>query len=1478
VGTYTYYAVDNATGATSNTVTFTVYNVNPQVSVSPTSGPQGTTFSEPGTGFTPNGTATLYFSGPDGPSTYPNKTILANGTYQHSWTCNACPVGTYTYYAVDNATGATSNTVTFTVTQPLSTNLVPFHRGYSSSLQDHLYTTHKPEITDNPNYTYERVEGYVYTTAVSGTVPLYRYYNSSIQRHYYSTNSATPLGYVRETTPGYVFPVPTEGTVPLYHLELESVTNHFYTISEIERSNAIKKFGFRDWGISAYIPNNPRQAPLAGRPVAKSGNVDLYSGNFQPFYNHVDLSNPPGKGIPFVFARTYNAFNPEIGPLGIGWTHNYQITITEDSDPAKRGALVKWGDGRTEFYTTSDGSTFSPPVGVYDTLVKDGNSFILTTKDETRYIFDVVNEDVPENPAYPNVVNVKTIEDRFSNQLSIKYSNAGLISEIKDGSNRSYIFGYKNLVSNNQHCESDTFTDASKCRLVQIIDIQGELSRILNFGYYSDGNLAYSNDLEQKQTRYEYGTNPAFSNYNLLTKIILPKGNEWEATYDEQRRLQQQKIGIQAVRYDYNDTTKVTYVTPGFMSGSTFTPQGNTATCTHATGSKLDTCTDQAGNKSDIPDYLDTVQPRLVIDGERYTWAYEYEPLKGNIKKVTNPITNEFTQYFYDNDPVAGANPGLYVTKIIDPQGWVTRYEYDISPGPLATWNVVRVIEEDATQPSHPTTNISRYSMSDHPEWNGLVKSITDPRGNTTQFEYDARGYLHFVRDPNNNETEYNYDAWGRLLNMTDADGVIVSYQHDKMNRIISFTSGSGKTTIYNYDDNGNLKEAIDPTLLATKKVYSYYAENDLMEKIEVINTSTTASHLVVKNTYDTIGRLTGITNGMNKTWTTTFDPLTGVVKETRTPTDKLTTFDVYDGNGRLKQQKDRTGRIIGINYDADGRMINQNITKPGNQAGEQYTYGYKLNNLLDYARSSTKAQVSFNYTNRGQVSSYTYEPGKTIYYTYDPAGNLKTIIYPGSKTVTYNYNNRNLLETVVDWLGRTTTYTYSNAGRLRRITYPGNSAYIEYIYDPYGRLQAVNNRRGADNSIIAGFVADSFDALDRPLQITKTGGLEPAAIPFDSGWIETDDDNQTFKTGTTTIYGRNNLGERTTRAKSGVTTTYTWDSEDKPGVLRAVSGGTIDLQFGYDALGNRISAARSGTVTKYIIDPSGSMANVIAETNSAGAITAYYIHGIGLIARIDALTNEARYYHYDRTGNTVALTDSSGAVTDQYAYDLDPFAFNVTKSESTSNPFTFVGQFGVMDEGDNLFFMRARYYDAAEGKFLNEDPIGFEGGDLNLYAYVGGDPVSWMDPTGLSGETLKMPSQPNASQRIKELEYWLFYERSKKDPVLLNAGIIGPDRLEPGAGAAVGALNALALFEQQVLLVPYHHLVLDEIEVKAKGIWEKAGEKGTSTEIHRIRMKYDDKYRREHGDLRWDERASLKVWNWAKSGVRKITSLLKKK
>ncbi|SHI61951.1 Por secretion system C-terminal sorting domain-containing protein [Tangfeifania diversioriginum] len=113
-GDYSYYAKDNSSNKTSNTVPFSVFTASPQVAVSPTSGSDGTTFTQTGSGFTPGGTATLYFDGPDG-ATSLTKSVNSSGEYTNTWTCDACPDGDYSYYAKDNSSNKTSNTFTFSV-------------------------------------------------------------------------------------------------------------------------------------------------------------------------------------------------------------------------------------------------------------------------------------------------------------------------------------------------------------------------------------------------------------------------------------------------------------------------------------------------------------------------------------------------------------------------------------------------------------------------------------------------------------------------------------------------------------------------------------------------------------------------------------------------------------------------------------------------------------------------------------------------------------------------------------------------------------------------------------------------------------------------------------------------------------------------------------------------------------------------------------------------------------------------------------------------------------------------------------------------------------------------------------------------------------------------------------------------------------------------------------------------------------------
>jgi RHS repeat-associated protein len=87
-----------------------------------------------------------------------------------------------------------------------------------------------------------------------------------------------------------------------------------------------------------------------------------------------------------------------------------------------------------------------------------------------------------------------------------------------------------------------------------------------------------------------------------------------------------------------------------------------------------------------------------------------------------------------------------------------------------------------------------------------------------------------------------------------------------------------------------------------------------------------------------------------------------------------------------------------------------------------------------------------------------------------------------------------------------------------------------------------------------------------------------------------------------------------------------------------------------------------------------------------------------------------------------------------KYAYD--EFGNVLNSQEAVTNPFKYVGQFGVMDEGNGLLHMRARYYDTGVGRFISKDPIGYWGG-INPYAYVANNPINFSDPSGLSRPTI---------------------------------------------------------------------------------------------------------------------------------------------
>jgi RHS repeat-associated protein len=287
----------------------------------------------------------------------------------------------------------------------------------------------------------------------------------------------------------------------------------------------------------------------------------------------------------------------------------------------------------------------------------------------------------------------------------------------------------------------------------------------------------------------------------------------------------------------------------------------------------------------------------------------------------------------------------------------------------------------------------------------------------------------------------------------------------------------------------------------------------------------------------------------------------------------------------------------------------------------------------------------------------------------------------------------------------------YDAAGRLDYVT-NFNGSITDYSYDNANRLTSMENRK-SDNTILAtyAFTLDGNGNRTNTVQTEQHTNLPAYSA---SSYTYNLQKNRLLSAGAN-AFTYDNEGQLAT----GYGSAYTFDYEH-----RLTATGTD--QFTYDVTGKRLQATRNGVVTRYIYDASG---NLLAEADGSNNITKYYIQGAGLLAAVTQ-SNQLYCYHFNATGHTMAMTDSAQVVVNKFSYD--PYGNITNQSEGINQPFKYVGQFGVITEPNGFYYMRARYYDPQAGRFISEDPIGFDGGDENLYAYVGNNPVMGVDAEGL--------------------------------------------------------------------------------------------------------------------------------------------------
>jgi RHS repeat-associated protein len=173
----------------------------------------------------------------------------------------------------------------------------------------------------------------------------------------------------------------------------------------------------------------------------------------------------------------------------------------------------------------------------------------------------------------------------------------------------------------------------------------------------------------------------------------------------------------------------------------------------------------------------------------------------------------------------------------------------------------------------------------------------------------------------------------------------------------------------------------------------------------------------------------------------------------------------------------------------------------------------------------------------------------------------------------------------------------------------------------------------------------------------------------------------------------------------------FTWNGRGQMATLNSVA-----LQ--YDAVGRRV---KNATGTSFLYSGGSAVQELSGSTPTANLLTG------GLDELFQRSDNNGTVVPLaDALGSTIALVDSSGNI--NTTYSCDPFGNTTAAGAVSGNPSQYAGR---ENDGNGLYFMRARYYSPALGRFISEDPAGLLGG-LDFYSYVSDSPTNASDPLGL--------------------------------------------------------------------------------------------------------------------------------------------------
>ena len=642
-------------------------------------------------------------------------------------------------------------------------------------------------------------------------------------------------------------------------------------------------------------------------------------------------------------------------------------------------------------------------------------------------------------------------------------------------------------------------------------------------------------------------------------------------------------------------------------------------------------------------------------------------------------------------------------------------FSYDSFGNPLSSRRVnYKVFTESAAENANPYIRTESTYIAD----GNYSASTKDARGNVvSQVVNQKDGTLQSVTDPTGQTVNYDYDASKRVTGVT--------------------TTGDGKTykNAYTYE-NDRIKTVSHNTTGDAADVTYTFDYDELGRKTTVKVGSQTLSTNVYENDRD--GQLSEVQygNGGKVHYSyDDFDRLTGVRYDGET-SDRY--VYKYGANGETAEVEDHNlGRIARTDYDQADRPC-QTELRDASTGEALYKTSLKYDRLSNLEQFAEKAggethTSKYTYDRDNRVTEIQYDGGaQKVSYIYDAIGRVSSRVAEcgadvGKLTSSYSYvdggfgtNSTTPLVKKITQNGVSFEYAYDSRGNI--ISEKRNDVETTYAYDALGQLIRVNDPHENATWVYSYDHGGNILSKVKYAYTTGTVGTALETIPYAYG-------DANWKDKLTAYNGKSITYDAIGNPLNDGTWTYQWQAGRQ---LKQVTKSGTTIQFKYDHNGLRVGKVVNGTETKYMLH------GKLVTHLTVGSDNLHFFYDAQSRPAKVSYNGVLYTYIHNLQGDVVGLLDNSGALVVEYKYDAWGKAISTTGSLAATlgkrNPFRYRGY--VYDEETGLYYLKSRYYDSEMQRFLNADTLMGGVGNIlahNMCFYAANNPIMCVDDHGKS-------------------------------------------------------------------------------------------------------------------------------------------------